>query len=78
MREVVITQRKNNCAGIWGRSGVKGFIYRFGVDNINLAYPDDHFEKLYFVFSFEPWYYVHSSDASIDKRENHPDTVLIA
>ena len=77
MRKIVSTQSTNNCAGICGRSGVKGFFYRFGVDNINLASPDDNFPQLYFVFSFEPWHDRRSTDALIYETANHTYTVLI-
>ena len=78
MNKIVINQRTKNCVGVFGRYGVKIFIFRYGVDNINLAYPDDHFPKLDFVFSLKPWYDGRSVDALIDETANHPDTVLIA
>ena len=78
MRNIVSTQTTNNCAGICGRFGVKVFISIFGVDNINLASPDDHFPNIDFVFYFETWYHGHSSNEAIDETENQPYNLLIA
>ena len=78
MRNIVSNQRTNKFARICGSSGVKGFLSIFGVDNINLASPDDHFPKLDFVFYFETWYSGRSANEAIYETENHPYTVLIA
>ena len=78
MRNIISTQTTENCAGICGHFGVKVFISIFGVDNINLASPDDHFPKLDFVFSLKPWYDGRSVDALIDETEDHLSTLLIA
>ena len=53
MTNTVSNQSTNNCAGICGCAGVKGFLSIFGVKNIKLASPDDHFPKLDFVFTLK-------------------------
>ena len=63
--------------GIYGRYGVKLFLSRFGVDNINLAYPDDNLPKLDFLSYFEPWYDGWSSNVVIGEVVNHTDTLCI-
>ena len=78
MNKIVINQRTKNCVGVFGRYGVKIFIFRYGVDNINLASPDDHLPKLDFVFYFETWYDGRSANTEIEETENQPYTVLIS
>ena len=78
MRNIVSAQTTNDFAGIYGSYGAKVFLSIFWVDNIKLAPPDDQYPKLYFVFSFEPWYYGYSDHTEMDDTEIQADTVLIA
>ena len=78
MRNIVITQSNKRFAVICGRSGIKGLISSFGVDNIKISSPDDHYPKIDFVSPFKPRYDRCSAYADIDEKLNHPDNVFIS
>ena len=70
MRDILIAHSINNFSRICGSIGVKGFLSRFGFDNVYFASPDNHITEIDFVFYFEPWDNRNSSDEKTDKTEN--------